>query len=93
MLGEPSRNREPNSLGRSCDERSFARQVEQFKCHGGTFLHAYGVGMELPSGHRLGNPSAQPRLQPWSRGIPNIAQLLISNEGLVGAPGLEPGTR
>jgi hypothetical protein len=37
MLGEPSRNGEPDSLGRSCDERALAGQVEQFKCHGGTF--------------------------------------------------------
>jgi len=38
MLGEPSRNGEPDSLGRSGDERSFAGQVEQFKCHGGTLI-------------------------------------------------------
>ncbi len=37
MLGEPSRDSEPDTLGRPCDERAFAGQVEQFKCHGGTF--------------------------------------------------------
>ena len=36
MLGEPSRDSEPDPLGRSCDERPLAGQIEQFECHGGT---------------------------------------------------------
>ena len=37
MLGEPSRDGEPDPLGRSGDERPLAGQIEQFECHGETF--------------------------------------------------------
>jgi hypothetical protein len=37
VLGEPSRDGEPDPLRRSCDERPLAGQIEQFECHGGTF--------------------------------------------------------
>jgi hypothetical protein len=37
MLGEPSRDGEPDPLRRSRDERPLAGQIEQFECHGGTF--------------------------------------------------------
>jgi hypothetical protein len=52
MLSEPSSNGQPNSLRRSGDERAFAVQIEQFKCHGTTFSKRVRRS-GLPSEHRV----------------------------------------
>src|SRR5581483_10542305 len=53
VLGEPTRDGEPDTLGRSGDKGALACEIEQFKCHG-TMFSITRCGRTGPSEHRPG---------------------------------------